>query len=83
MGGCPFNRVWGLCVCQKLTWTPPALSASQRNGAAIVNKQFVVHPYFCLWYKKNCSAVVCPGVMVNVQDGHGGRGREGPVFSVS
>lgn len=63
--------------------TPPALSVSQRNGAAIVNKQFVVHPYFCLWYKKNCSAVVCPGVMVNVQDGHGGRGREGPVFSVS
>ena len=59
---------------KSLPETPPALSVLQRNGTAIVNK-------LCLWYKKKCSVVVCPGV--NVQDGCGGREREGPVFLVS
>ena len=61
---------------KSLPETPPALSVLQRNGTAIVNK-------LCLWYKKKWSVVVCPGVRVNVQDGCGGREREGPVFLVS
>ena len=49
-----------MCLSKACLRHHPLVSITE-NGAATVNK-------LCLWYKKNCSAVVCPGVMVNVQD---------------